>query len=252
MTDSTTPSTPEPQQPAQPAQPGSLGQSYPGPEHTQPTPTQGAPAGGQPQAPYTPPQQQAPAHQQPAAPQQAPGQPRPSQYQQPAQGYPQQGAPQGAPRQGYPQQGYPQGQPQGYGQAPGQAQPQGGPGFGQQAAAVGGQFANDAGRVAKGAGDGLGALFSDLQFKKSLTGKLASIVFLGAIVWAVLNFISNLTYYWGTGYGGYSNMGGGSAFFHTIADIIWLLFFIITVRIVLEVALNIAKIAGREKDSSDK
>lgn len=245
MTDSNTPNSPDPQQPSQP---GSLGQSYPGPEHTQPTPTQGAPGGGQPQAPYTPPQPHAPAHQQPAAPQQAPGQPRPSQYQQPPQGYPQQGAPQqGAPRQGYPQQGYPQ---QGY---PQQAPPQqGGPGFGQQAAAVGGQFANDAGKVAKGAGDGLGALFSDLQFKKSLTGKLASIVFLGAIVWAVLNFISNLTYYWGTGYGGYSNMGGGSAFFHTIADIIWLLFFIITVRIVLEVALNIAKIAGREKDSSDK
>lgn len=242
MTDSNTPDTPDPRQPSQP---GSLGQSYPGPEHTQPTPTPGGPSGGQPQAPYQAPgNQQSP--QQPAAPQQAPGQSRPSQYQQPAQGYPQQGAPQGAPRQGYPGQGYPQ---QG---VPQQAQQPNGPGFGQQAAAVGGQFANDAGKVAKGAGDGLGALFSDLQFKKSLTGKLASIVFLGAIVWAVLNFISNLTYYWGTGYGGYSNMSGGSAFFHTIADIIWLLFFIIAVRILLEVALNIAKIAGRDKDSSSK
>ena len=234
MTDSNTPNTPDPQQPSQPS---SLGQSYPGPEHTRPAPTQGAPTGGQPQAPYqAAPSQQAPSYQQPATPQQAPAQPRPSQYQQPAQGYPQQGYPQ----QGYPQQGQPQ---------------QGGPGFGQQAAAFGGQFANDAGKVAKGAGDGLGALFSDLQFKKSLTGKLASIVFLGAIVWAVLNFITNLTYYWGnTSYAGgsYSNMGGGSAFFHTIADLIWLLFFIIAVRILLEVALNIAKIAARSKDSSDK
>ncbi|MFC6712352.1 DUF4282 domain-containing protein [Branchiibius cervicis] len=251
MTDSDTPNTPDPQQPAQP---GSLGQSYPGPEHTQPTTTHGTPAGGQPQAPYqAPTHQQAPqpaAAQQPATGQPAPGQPRPSQYQQPTQGYPQQGAPQGAPRQGYPQQGYPQ---QGYPQqgAPQQAQQPSGPGFGQQAAAVGGQFANDAGKVAKGAGDGLGALFSDLQFKKSLTGRLASIVFLGAIVWAVLNLLSNLTYYWGST-NGYSNMGGGSATFHTIADIIWLLFFIISVRILLEVALNIAKIAGRDKDSSSK
>lgn len=44
MTDSDTPNTPDPQLPAQP---GSLGQSYPGPEHTQPTTTHGTPAGGQ-------------------------------------------------------------------------------------------------------------------------------------------------------------------------------------------------------------
>lgn len=232
MTDSNTPSSPDPQQPATPQQPGSLGQGY-----SQSAPdTPNAPAGGQPQAPY-----QQPGGQQPGG-----QQPRPSQYQQP--GYPQQGAAQP----GYPQQGAPRpGYPQGYQQVPPQGQPQqqSGPGFAQQASAVGGQFGKDATQVAKGAGDGLGALFSDLQFKKSLTGKLASIVFLGAILWALLNFITNLTVYWGST-AGYRNMGGGSAFFHTVTDVIFLLFFIIVVRILLEAALNIAKIAGRDKDSS--
>lgn len=262
----TDPNNPDPQQPHQPQhpqqagqpqhpgqqQPGSLGQGY-SQQAGQPYPgQQGQPGAGQ------PPQQGQPAPGQ--APQQ--GQPR-APYQQPGQGGYQQGpATQGVPGQGRPGQGYGQpgqaysqpgqagyGQPgQTYGQ-PGQGQQPGGPSFGQQAAAVGGQFGKDASRIASGAGDGLGALFSDLQFKKSLTGRLASIVFLGAIIWAVLNFISNLTYYWGST-GGYSNMGAFSALLHTLADVVWLVFFIIVVRLVLELALNIAKIAGRDKDSA--
>lgn len=250
----TDPNNPTPQQPGQPQQPGSLGQGY-------------SQQSGQ---PY-PGQQGQPASQQPASgqPGQQPGQgqPRSPYQQQPGQGDYQPGVTQGVPAggqarpgQGYgqPGQGQPgQGQPHpGYGQPgqgqPGQGQPnQGQPGFGQQAASFGGQFGKDASKIASGAGDGLGALFSDLQFKKSLTGRLASIVFLGAIIWAVLSFISNLTLFWGS-VNGYSNNGFFQALFLTLADLVWKVFFIIVVRILLEVALNVAKLADRDKDSAAK
>lgn len=150
--------------------------------------------------------------------------------------------------------GHDGGYQQSYGQQTGsegytQAQPQG-QGFGQQAQQVGQQFASDAGQIASGAGEGIGALFSDLQFKKSLTERIASLLFLGAIVWAVLNFISDLTYYWGSsGSGQYhiDNMSGGTAFIRTVTSLVLLVIFVGVFRLLLELAINIARIAQRDK-----
>ncbi|TWP37906.1 DUF4282 domain-containing protein [Leekyejoonella antrihumi] len=139
------------------------------------------------------------------------------------------------------------GQQQAYGQstdhAYGQAPPQQQRGFGSQ-------FTSGATGVASGAGDGLGDLFSDLQFKKSLTEKLSSLVFLGVIVWAVLHFLSNLFYNFGSedlgGGASIKHMGTGTAIVNTVTDLVWLVLVVGVVRILLEVALNIARIARRK------
>ncbi|MEO8850863.1 MAG: DUF4282 domain-containing protein [Allobranchiibius sp.] len=105
-------------------------------------------------------------------------------------------------------------------------------------------------RVVSGAGDGLGALISDLQFKKSLTEKLASLVFLVTLVWAVLNFLSNLVYNFGSETSGnisIKHMGTGSALIHTLTDLVWLVLVVGIARILLELAVNVARIASRDK-----
>ncbi|WP_265442920.1 DUF4282 domain-containing protein [Flexivirga meconopsidis] len=141
----------------------------------------------------------------------------------------------------------------GYGQGQGQqthAGQGGQSGFGQQAQQVGQQFMGDAGQIAAGAGDGIGALFSDLQFKKSLTEKIAGLTFLGVIIWAVLKFLSNLFYNFGSqDFAGQSikNMSTGSAVMHTLADLVWLIIVVAIVRLLLEVAINIARIAQRSR-----
>ncbi len=130
-----------------------------------------------------------------------------------------------------------------HGQQNAQQQPQQS-GFSQQAQ----DFRTGATAVAGGAGEGVGDLFSDLQFKKSLTERLCSLVFLGTIVWAVLHFLSNLFYNFGSqDFGGASvkNMGTGSAIVHTVTDLVWLVLVVGVVRIVLELSLIVARIAQR-------
>ncbi|HWC23150.1 MAG TPA: DUF4282 domain-containing protein [Flexivirga sp.] len=151
------------------------------------------------------------------------------------------------------QQGYGQQPPQGYGQPVDQGQ-QVDPGHaqGQHGGFAGGaqQFGADAGQVVSGAGEGVGDLFSDLQFKKSLTEKIASLTFLGVIVWAVLNFISKLTYNFGSqDFGGQDvkNMSTFSGIMHTLSDLVWLIVIVAIVRLALELAINVARIAQRNK-----
>lgn len=149
------------------------------------------------------------------------------------------------------------GQPGGYGQqgsygAPGQQQGQQG-GYGQQGQHgnnLGSQAQAQVGQVVSGAGDGVGALLSDFAFKKSLTEKLASLIFLVTAVWAVLHFLSNLVYNFGSeDAGNYSikHMGTGSALIHTLTDLVWLVLVVGVARVLLELAVNVAKIAGRDK-----
>jgi hypothetical protein len=152
-----------------------------------------------------------------------------------------------------PQQGYGQQPPQGYGQPGdhGQQAQQGGHGFAGGAQQAGQQFASDAGQVVSGAGEGIGDLFSDLQFKKSLTERIASITFLGVIVWAVLHFISNLIYNFGSedfGDAEVKHMSTFSAIVHTITDLVWLIVIVAIIRLALELAINVARIATRNKD----
>ncbi|MFC6704959.1 DUF4282 domain-containing protein [Flexivirga alba] len=151
-------------------------------------------------------------------------------------------------------QGYGQQAPQGYGQPgdqPQQADQGQHGGFAGHAQQVGQQFGADAGQVVSGAGEGVGDLFSDLQFKKSLTEKIASLTFLGVIIWAVLNFISNLIYNFGSeDFGGTSvkHMSTFSGIVHTITDLVWLIVIVAIVRLALELAINVARIATRNKD----
>lgn len=144
--------------------------------------------------------------------------------------------------------------PQGYGQPgdqqAGQGQPAQQGGFASQAQHAGQQFGSDAGQVVSGAGEGVGDLFSDLQFKKSLTEKIASLTFLGVIIWAVLNFISSLTYNFGSqDFGGQDvkNMSTFAGIMHTISDLVWLIVIVAIVRLALELAINVARIAQRNK-----
>ena len=107
------------------------------------------------------------------------------------------------------------------------------------------------GKVVGGAGDGLVALVSDLQFKKSLTGRIASLTFLVTLVWAVLNFLSNLVYNFGSQTSGnisIKHMSTGSALMHTLTDLVLLVLFVGIARILLELAVNVARIANRAKD----
>lgn len=118
--------------------------------------------------------------------------------------------------------------------------------FGQQAQ----RFSAGAGAVASGAGRGIGDLFSDLQFKRSLTERLASIVFLGVIVWAVLRFISDLVYNFGSDSigglpGSLRHMGTGTAIITTITQLVSLVVVIIVARLLLELAIHVARIAHR-------
>lgn len=172
------------------------------------------------------------------------------------QGYGQHGYGQQAPQQGYDQQGYDQQQAygqQGYSQAGdhGQQADQGQHGgFAGGAQQAGQQFAAGAGQVVSGAGEGVGDLFSDLQFKKSLTEKIASLTFLGVIVWAVLHFISNLIYNFGSesfGSTDVKHMSTFSAIVHSITDLVWLIVIVAIVRLALELAINVARIAQRSK-----
>lgn len=106
-------------------------------------------------------------------------------------------------------------------------------------------------QVVGGAGDGIGALFSDLQFKKSLTERIASLVFLVTLVWAVLHFLSNLVYNFGSedfGNTSVKHMGTGSALIHTLTDLVWLVLVVGVTRLLLELAVHVARIAGRSKD----
>ncbi len=173
------------------------------------------------------------------------------QQQAPAYGEPGQ---QGYGQQGYEQQGYGQQPPQGYGQPgdqPQQSDQGRSGGFAGHAQHVGQQFGSGAGQVVSGAGEGVGDLFSDLQFKKSLTERIASLTFLGVIIWAVLNFISNLIYNFGSeDFGGTSvkHMSTFSGIVHTITDLVWLIVIVAIVRLALELAINVARIATRNKD----
>ena len=66
----------------------------------------------------------------------------------------------------------------------------------------------------------------------------------------MLNFISSLTYNFGSqDFGGQDvkNMGTGAAIMHTLADLVWLVIIVAIVRLLLEVAINIARIAQRSK-----
>jgi len=143
-----------------------------------------------------------------------------------------------------------------YGQQAGQQEPpqQAGHaqhgGFAGQAQQAGQQWASDAGQIASGAGEGIGDLFSDLQFKKSLTEKIAGLTYLVVIVWAVINFISQLTWNFGSqDFGGTSvkNMSTSSAIVHSLADLALLIVIVAFVRVVLELATNVARIAQRNK-----
>ncbi|NYJ73166.1 DUF4282 domain-containing protein [Allobranchiibius huperziae] len=107
-------------------------------------------------------------------------------------------------------------------------------------------------QVVGGAGDGVGALFSDLQFKKSLTERIASLIFLVTIVWAVLHFLSNLVYNFGSqGVGNgvsIKHMSTGSALIHTLTDLVALVLTVGVTRLLLELAVHVSRIAGRTKD----
>lgn len=98
----------------------------------------------------------------------------------------------------------------------------------------------------KAAGEGIGALFSDLKFTRSLTEGLAQLTFLGVVVWAVLKFLANTIHNFGsTDFGGadLKNMGTFDAVMHLFADLVWLVLVVAIVRIVLELAINVAKLA---------
>ncbi len=112
------------------------------------------------------------------------------------------------------------------------------------------QLQGQVGQVIGGAGDGVGALFSDLQFKKSLTERIASLFFLVTIVWAVLHFLANQVYNFGSedfGSTSVKHMGTGSALVHLLADLVWLVLVVGGARIVLELAVNVARIAQRDR-----
>ncbi len=152
------------------------------------------------------------------------------------------------------------GQQGGWGQQAAQQPGQQG-GWGQQSNPQGQQSGNESpsaasqaqaqvGRVMSGAGDGVGALLSDFQFKKSLTGRLSSLVFLVTVVWAVLSFLSNLVYNFGSQTSGnisIKHMGTGSALIHTLTDLVLLVLVVGVARILLELAVNVARIANRDK-----
>lgn len=100
----------------------------------------------------------------------------------------------------------------------------------------------------KAAGEGIGALFSDLKFTKSLTEGLAQLTFLGVLVWAVLNFLANTIHNFGsTDFGGaeVKNMGTFDAVMSLFADLVWLVLVVAIARILLELAVNVAKIAKK-------
>lgn len=164
---------------------------------------------------------------------------RQAQQQQPDYGQP-------APHEDYGQQQPAYGQ-QGYGRpGPGQHG-----GFAGQAQQAGQQWASDATQIASGAGQGLTDLFSDLQFKKSLTEKIAGLTYLVVIIWAVINFISQLTYNFGSqDFGGTSvdNMSTLSAIVHSVADLAMLVVIVAIVRVLLELAVNVTRIAQRNRD----
>jgi len=152
---------------------------------------------------------------------------------------PQHSAPQSAPQQ--PAYGQPHAGQQ---HSPGQGE------FAGHSQQAGQQWASDAGQIASGAGEGIGDLFSDLQFKKSLTEKIAGLTYLLVIVWAVINFISQLTWNFGSqDFGGTSvkNMGTLSAIVHSLADLALLIVIVAFVRVILELATNVARIAQRNK-----
>ncbi|AKU18417.1 DUF4282 domain-containing protein [Luteipulveratus mongoliensis] len=151
--------------------------------------------------------------------------------------------PQGQPPQQSIGQGYQQ-PPQGGPQGPG---PQGPGNFGQQAV-------GSAGQVVGGAGDGLGDLFSDFGFKKNLTEKIASIAFLLTVVWAFLRFVTAISHAFGKqpvdggGQGGLKNMGTFEAFMTSLEALAGLVLTVAIARIILELAVNVARIAQRNKN----
>lgn len=96
----------------------------------------------------------------------------------------------------------------------------------------------------KAAGEGIGALFSDLKFTRSLTEGLAQLTFLGVVVWAVLKFLANTIHNFSDIPGtGVKQMGTFDAILHLFADLVWLVLIVAIVRIVLELAINVAKLA---------
>ena len=165
---------------------------------------------------------------------------------------PQYGAPQGGGQQqgGFGQQslgqgfgqsgsGYPA--EQGFGQQGQQGQQHGQQGFG----APGGPGSSGP-ITTSSSGGGLGDLFSDFGFRKSLTEQLASIAFLVAVVWQVLNFIRVLANAWGSqGNGEFQvrNMGGFEAMMTTLGGLAWMIFAIIAARLALELFVNVARLA---------
>ncbi|MDF8263652.1 DUF4282 domain-containing protein [Luteipulveratus flavus] len=107
-----------------------------------------------------------------------------------------------------------------------------------------------AGGALSGAGNGIGDLFGDFQFRKSLTEKIASLAFLLTVVWAVIRFVRTLAHAWGSQGDGQikiKNMGGFEAFMTSLEALAALVLTVAIVRIVLELAVNVARIAQREK-----
>lgn len=151
--------------------------------------------------------------------------------------------------QGFGQQGQSGQSDSGFGQQHGRSDS----GFGQQGQQNGQQgFGAPGGPGSSGpittssSGGGLGDLFSDFGFRKSLTEQLASIAFLVAVVWQVLNFIRVLANAWGSqGNGEFQvrNMGGFEAMMTTLGGLAWMIFAIIAARLALELFVNVARLA---------
>lgn len=153
---------------------------------------------------------------------------------------------------GFGQQGQPGQSDSGFGQQHGRSdsgfgqQGQQGQQHGQQGFGAPGGPGSSGPITTSSSGGGLGDLFSDFGFRKSLTEQLASIAFLVAVVWQVLNFIRVLANAWGSqGNGEFQvrNMGGFEAMMTTLGGLAWMIFAIIAARLALELFVNVARLA---------
>lgn len=95
-------------------------------------------------------------------------------------------------------------------------------------------------------GNGIADLFSDFGFRKSLTESIASIAFIVTVVWAVLDFLQTVAHAFGAqefGEQDAKHMGGFEAMITTIAGLAWMVFVIIVARLLLELFVNVARLA---------
>lgn len=102
-------------------------------------------------------------------------------------------------------------------------------------------------------GNGIADLFSDLGFRKSITESAASIVFVITVIWAVLNFVQTVSHafgaqvYDGNGEGKLKHMGGFESAMTTLTGLVWMIFVIVAARVLLELCVNVARLA-RNRD----